>query len=375
MKGRIAMKLKLSIATMSTLIFILWSLPSSAAAGAVYTLSNSSSGNSVIMYNRSTTGKLASGGNFTTGGTGSGAGLASEGALVLDASNRFLFAVNAGSNNISVFSVTTNGLSLMGTTSSAGQNPISLTSFGNWLYVLNDGGAVGGTDTIAGFSVDANGNLQNISQGTTLSAASVGPAEISFNPEGNLLIVTEKNTNKIDVFSLNNDGTVASKKVLNSAAETPYGFAFGKRDDLFVSDAVGGTANAGAVSSYFLSEDQSFHTVSGAAGDKQTAPCWVAVTNDGRFAYTTNTGSGTVSGYSIGYAGALTLLNSDGKTASLGATSAPIDLGISNDSRYLYVLGPGTGVIDGFGIGTDGSLSSGSGVSGLPASASGLAVR
>jgi 6-phosphogluconolactonase (cycloisomerase 2 family) len=375
MKGKIAMKLKLCVAMMSTLTLILWSLPASAAAGAVYTLTNSSSGNSVLMYNRSTNGKLASGGTFATGGTGSGAGLGTQGALVLDASNRFLFAVNAGSNNISVFGVTANGLSAVRTTASAGQNPISLTAFGNLLYVLNDGGAVGGRDTIAGFRVDANGNLRNISQGTTLSAPSVGPAEISFNPEGDLLVVTEKDTNNIDVFSLNDDGTVRSKKVFNSAAETPYGFAFGKRDDFFVSDAVGGGTNAGAVSSYFVSEEQSFHTVSGSASDQQTAPCWVAVTNDGRFAYTTNTGSGTVSGYSIGYAGKLTLLNSNGITGSLGATSAPVDLGISNDSRYLYVLGPGSGVIAGFGIGVDGSLTSGSIAAGLPASASGLAVR
>ena len=367
------MKSKLLVAMFSTLAFAMWSPTAHAAAGAVYTLTNSSSGNAVMMFNRSSNGSLALGGTFSTGGMGSGAGLASQGSLILDASNRFLFAVNAGSNNISVFSVSFSGLSLVGTTSSWGKNPISLTSFGNMLYVLNDGGAVGDTDTLAGFTVDANGNLHNISQGIPLSAASVGPAEVSFSPEGNQLVVTEKNTNNIDVFTLDSMGNVTGMKVMTSAAETPYGFAFGKHDNLIVSDAVGGAVNAGAVSSYYLAEDGTHWTVTGSAADHQSAPCWIAVTNDGLYAYTTNTGSGTVSSYSVGFSGKLTLMNQT--AANVGSTSAPIDMAISNDARSLYVLGPATGVIKGFGLGVNGSLTSQTSVSGLPASASGLAAR
>jgi 6-phosphogluconolactonase len=367
------MKWKLLVAMFTTVALATWSLPASAAAGAVYTLTNSSSGNAVMMFNRSANGHLALGGTFSTGGVGTGAGLGSQGAVILDASNRFLFAVNAGSNTISVFSVTYNGLTLVGTTSSWGQNPISLASFGNMLYVLNDGGAVGGTDTLAGFTVDANGNLHNITSGVSLSAPAVGPAEVSFNPEGNLLVVTEKNTNNVDVFFLDSMGNVTGMKVMTSAAETPYGFAFGKRDVLIVSDAVGGAAHAGAVSSYFLAQDDSHHTISGSAADHQSAPCWIAVTNDGLYAYTTNTGSGTVSSYSVGYGGALTLMNSS--AANLGSSSAPIDMAISNDARSLYVLGPGTGVVKGYAIGTDGSLTLETTVTGIPASASGLAAR
>ena len=370
------MKFKLSIAVMSTVAFALWSLPANAAsAGAVYTLTNASSGNAVIMFNRSVTGQLSAGGAFATGGNGSGAGLASQGALALDASNRYLFAVNAGSSTISVFAVTADGLTLVGTTSSGGKNPISLTIFGNVLYVLNAGGNVGGADTIAGFSVNESGQLKLISRGTQLSATAVDPAEISFNSEGNILVVTEKDTNKIDFFQLNDAGSVVRSKVIPSAAETPYGFAFGKRDALLVSDAVGGGTNAGALSSYFAADNGVVQTVSGSAADNQTAPCWVVVTNDGRFAYTTNTGSGTISGYSVSYTGTLQLLNADGNTASLGATSAPIDLAISNDSRYLYALAPGAGIIDGFSIALNGALTQDSQVTGLPASASGLAVR
>lgn len=360
---------------MSSLAFVLSSLPASAAAGAVYTLSNSSSGNVVLMFNRTASGQLTLAGSFNSGGLGSGAGLASQGALALDASNRFLFAVNAGSNSISVFTVNPSGLALVGTFASGGKNPISLTSFGKFLYVLDDGGAVGSDDTIAGFTVDGGGHLKLISQGTQLSAAAVEPAEISFNTEGNALIVTEKATNNIDVFALNDAGLPTSMRVVASAGETPYGFAFGKRDELFVSDAFGGAASTGALSSYSLADQGSLRTIVGTAADYQTAPCWVALTSDGRFAYTTNTGSGTVSGYSVGYAGSLQLLNSGGDSADLGAGSAPIDLAVSNDSRFLYVLGPGTGIIDGFQISLSGALTMNSQVTALPASASGLAVR
>ncbi len=367
------MKSRLVVTIFATLALTIWSLPANAAAGAVYTLTNSSSGNAVMMFKRAANGHLSLGGTFATGGMGSGAGLGSQGGLILDASNRYLFAVNAGSNTVSVFSVTFNGLALVGTTSSYGTNPISLTSFGNMLYVLNEGGAVGGTDTLAGFTVDANGNLHNISQGIPLSAASVGPAEVSFNTEGNLLVVTERNTNDVDIFSLDSMGNVTGMKTMMSAAETPYGFAFGKRDVLIISDAVGGAPNAGAVSSYFLAEDGSNHTITGSAADHQSAPCWIAVTNDGLYAYTTNTGSGTISSYGVGYSGKLMLMNPS--AANLGASSAPVDMGISNDSRSLYALGPATGVIKGFAIGTNGSLTLQTTVSGLPASASGLAVR
>ncbi len=109
--------------------------------------------------------------------------------------------------------------------------------------------------------------------------------------------------------------------------------------------------------------------------DKQTAPCWVVLTSDGRFAYTTNTGSGNVSGYRVGFRGGLDLLNVDGITATTGSGSTPLDGATSNDNRFLYVLTPGTSKIQGFVIFLDGSLSPLTKVTGVPASASGLVAR
>jgi len=369
------MKVKLSFALLLTVVVALSTLPSFAAAGAVYTLNNSSSGNAVLVFSRAADGHIVPAGMAATGGAGTGKGLGNQGALAIDAANRFLFAVNAGSDNISVFRIGENGLRLVDLVPSGGKQPISLTVSRKVLYVLNNGGAVGGSDTIAGFAVGANGHLRPIISGLPLSAASVGPAQIGFNNDGDILLVAEKNTNNIDLFSVDDNGVAAGPTVVPSAGQTPFGFAFGKRNQVFVSEAFGGAPNAGSVSSYVVPNDHTLRTVSAVVADNQTAPCWVVLTNDGRFAYTTNTGSGNVSGYRVGFNGALKLLNADGLTADTGPGSIPLDAAISNDARFLFVLTPGTGNIQGFAIALDGSLTPLSQATGIPSSASGLIAR
>jgi 6-phosphogluconolactonase len=369
------MKLKLILTLVLTSAIVFTTSSAFGAAGAVYTLTNSSSGNVVLVFSRSVNGQISSGGMFATGGTGTGKGLGNQGALAIDAANRFLFAVNAGSDSISVFRIEENGLRLVDVAPSGGKQPISLTVNRNTLYVLNNGGAVGGTDTVAGFAVGANGHLKPIVSGLPLSVPSVGPAQIGFNVDGNVLLVTEKNTNNLDLFSVDDDGVAVGPTVVSSAGQTPFGFAFGRRNQVFVSDAFGGGANAGAVSSYAVSDQGSLRTITAVAADKQTAPCWVVLTSDGRFAYATNTGSGTVSGYRVGFNGALQLLDGDGITANTGSGSTPLDAAISNDNRFLYVLTPGTGNVQGFTISLDGSLTPLTRVTGTPASASGLVAR
>jgi 6-phosphogluconolactonase len=365
------MRLRLSIALLSLIIFAL-SGAALAQAGAVYTLTNSSSGNAVLIFNRAANGQMSAGTMVSTGGMGSGGGLGNQGALAIDADNNFLFAVNAGSDNISVFKIRQNNLHLVSVTPSGGSHPISLTVNHGLLYVLNNGGAVGGTDTIAGFAVSPMGKLSMIVSGLGLSAASVGPAQIGFNNAGNVLLVTEKTTNSLDVFTVNSAGVASGPTVVASVGQTPFGFAFGKRDQAIVSEAFGGGANAGAMSSYLVSQLGTVQTISGTVADNQSAPCWVVITNDGRFAYTTNTASGNISAYGVNFAGKLRLLNA---TASTGTGSKPLDAAISNDGRYLYALTPGTGNIQGFFVALDGSLSPLTQASGVPASASGLIVR
>ena len=164
--------------------------------GAVYSLMNQASGNAVAVFDRSADGSFVAAGSVATGGTGTGAGLGSQGALTLSDDGRWLFAVNAGSNDVSAFRVSPQGISLTSRTTSGGTVPISVTVHGNLVYVLNAGGA----GNISGFTLDQQGILAPLASSTRpLSASGVGPAQVSFSPDGRALVVTEKATSRIDV--------------------------------------------------------------------------------------------------------------------------------------------------------------------------------
>jgi 6-phosphogluconolactonase len=353
------------------------SLPGSASlsrggsdVGAVFTLSNSAAGNAVIAFSRSADGSLTPAGSFATLGNGTGAGLGSQGALALSNDGQFLFAVNAASNSVTSFAVDGTNLTRINTVASGGTLPISLTTHGDLLYVLN----AGGTENITGFSIASSGALSVLPGSTRpLSATGVGPAQVGFDPSGRRLVVTEKNTNLIDVYSVGNDGYASAPVVNPSAGQTPFGFAFNQQGVLIVSEAFGGAVDASAVSSYTLGDAGTLDVVTASAPTTETAACWVAVTNNGKFAYAANTGSASVTGFDVSKA-SLTILNGDGKTGTTGTT--PIDVAVSRNSQFLYTLTAGSHSISAFGVRqNDGSLSVVGGAAGLPVGTVGLAAR
>ena len=345
-------------------------------AGAVYTLSNAAAGNEVVVFNRSADGNLTLAGSFPTGGLGSGDGLGSQGSLVLSHNGRWLFAVNAGSNEISVFEVTREGLRLTSRTGSGGLRPISLTYHRNLLYVLN----AGGSGNITGFELSRRGQLKPIPGSTqplsnNNTGAAPGPAQIQFGPWGDVLIVTEKTTNLILTYAVDDEDGVAMPPVIHpSSGQTPFGFDISRRGVLVVSEAFGGAANASALSSYDLAEEE-LEVISSSIGTNQTAACWVVITRNGRYAYTTNTGSGSISGYRIQRDGTLSLLNPDGRTGVTGDGSSPIDMALSKNSKFLYALNNGSDSISAFQVHADGSLVPVGNVGGLAPAGVGLAAR
>lgn len=344
----------------------------SASPGAVYTLTNAAAGNAVAVFHRSPSGELTPAGTVATGGLGTGSGLGSQGAVALSENGRWLFAVNAGSNDVSVLEVYNGGieLALIDREPSGGTRPISLTSHGDLLYVLN----AGVPNNITGFRVGKDGTLTAIPGSTqALSAANTDPAQVAFDPVGDVLVVTEKATNKIDAFPIGHDGVARPAVVQNSAGITPFGFAFDNRGRVFVSEAFGSATNASALSSYTLLSNGVLGTVSASVPTHQTAACWTAVS--GRYAYTANAGSGSVSGYRIAPDGSVTLLDPDGRTGVTGEGSSPVDAAFSANGRFLYVLTAGSHEIVPFEKHADGSLTALSAVSGLPAGMVGLAAR
>jgi len=287
-------------------------------AGHVYVLSNSPAGNAVLDYSRASDGSLSGPVSYPTGGTGTGGGLGSQGALIRD--DEDLYAVNAGSNSISRFSIERNGLEWEATVPSGGVMPISLTSHGHLLYVLNAGGAA----NITGFDTHGDGLAPIANSTRPMGTGASGPAQVSFGRDGDVLVVTEKASSTIETFYVDDD-VPDTAAVFTSTGGTPFGFDFDRRGNLLVSNA------AGSASSYSLSREGRVNVISGAVATGQAAPCWLVTSKDGKYAYTANGGGGTISGFAIGNDGSMTLLTPGGATANLGAGSHPLDEAISKD--------------------------------------------
>jgi 6-phosphogluconolactonase (cycloisomerase 2 family) len=288
----------------------------------------------------------------------------------LSGDGRFIFVVNALSNTVSTFAIRRRGLELRSTVDSAGQRPISVTEHDGIVYVLNADGAgnVAGFRNIAGMLRPLEGSTQPLS-----AAGGTAPAQVGFSPDGEVLLVTEKATNKLTSYRVRRDGRIDAPVVTASAGATPFGFAFDPSGNALVSEAFGGAAGASAVSSYRFEEWAPFKPmlVSASVGTTQTAACWVVVTPNGRHAYVTNTASGTISRYGIRRNGQLSLA----QAIAAPTAGGPIDAAVSADGRSLFVLNAGARGITAFAIAGDGALTPLVGAGGLPAGANGLAAN
>jgi 6-phosphogluconolactonase len=346
--------------------------------GAVYVMTNQPT-NEIVIFDRLANGTLQRVGQVGTGGQGdpfrqgtttlATDPLASQGALVIGLNSRFLFAVNAGSDEISAFAIRRTGLALVDRVPSGGTRPISITTRGNLLYVLNEGG----TPSVTAFTIASDGNLTRLSQSTRSlpSGDLADPAQVSFTPNGGHLVITGKRSNLIATLRVKSDGRTGSLVITPSSGLTPFGFGF-SRGRLIVSEAAAGADGESSVSSYAVS-DGGLEVISGAVPDFGTAACWIVVTGDGRYAYTSNTGSGQVSSYRVRDDGSLRLL--DATASDTSDTSLPIDMARSSDSRYLYAHLAGKRAVSVFRIQDNGALTRLQTIGGLPRGAQGIAAR
>lgn len=340
-------------------------------SGAVYLMSNAAGPNEVLVFQRDPDGSLTAGDPVATGGQGTGMGLGNQGALALTKDGRWLIVVNPGSDDISVLRVTRYGLELVDRAPSGGSMPISVTVHRNLVYVLNGGEP----NNISGLRLGRGGKLHPLPGSTRpLSGDAVGPAQIGFSPNGRVLVVTEKGTNLITTYNVGFAGWASAPTSTPAAGETPFGFAFNRRGLLIVSEAFGGAPDASTVSSYRVGWHGSVSVVDGAVPTTETAACWIVVSKDNRFAYSTNGGSGTVSGLRIDRRGGLELLDADGVTGDTGPGSTPLDAAFSSNGRYLYVLSSGLSEVSVFHQNHDGSLAALPSAIGLPATANGMAA-
>jgi 6-phosphogluconolactonase (cycloisomerase 2 family) len=342
---------------------------------AVFVQTNELDGNRIVVFKRGRDGLLRRAGSYATGGNGGIAApgdesdrLASQGSLVYDDEHRLLFAVNAGSDSVSVFKVRGTRLRLMDVDPSGGDFPASVAVHEDLVYVLN----AGGTGIVQGFEI--RGNHLRALEG---SARSLGlantdppnfltsPGQVGFTPDGRKLIVTTKaSLSTIDVYRVGHDGRLSDDAVRNpSATPVPFAFTFDRRDRLVV-----GEAGESSVTTYEVGRDRTLRDPQSQA-DGQTALCWIV--RAGRFFYVTNTGSDNVSGYTIDRDGMPSLI---GATGVVAATEAgPIDMTTAARGRFLYVQTGSAGTVDQFRVNGNGSLTKLGVVTGLPVGQEGIA--
>lgn len=317
--------------------------------GAVFVSTNDVNGNAVTAFSRAADGSLSPLGTFATGGQGIGGTtdpLASQFVLTLSPDHKLLFVANAGSNDVTVFRVTKDGLKLVDRAPSGGTLPVSIAATKDAIYVLNSG-----SNNVGIFRVGGSGQLDALGN-ASLGANASGGAEVRVSPNGRFLNVTERVSNSIDTFVIGDDGRLSAPISTPASGQTPFGFDYAPNGLLVVSEAA-----SAAASSYSQAHNGTLTAISRSIStDGQAAPCWLIVDGEGRFAYTANAGGSSISGFSIASDGTLALITPGGRTGDLGTGAQPLDLDITPDSRFLYVLKNGTGTVGTFAVNSNGSL-------------------
>jgi 6-phosphogluconolactonase len=330
-------------------------LPADAAqspvVGHTYVNDNTTGTNTVAGFDRHADGSLTPlpGSPFAVGGAGLGRGLGSQGAIQASRKGRFLVAVDAGSNQLSVLRVGRRGEPrLVGRpVSSGGVQPVSVTiSREGLVYVANVGA---GGSNYTGFRLDDDGRLTPIPRSTIDVPEGSGVGDVLFNSTGDRLVGTRDNTSLIDSFSVARNGRLIPADGSPFVAQDlgPIGAEFRPTNpsQLFVSNAHAGPG-LGTVSAFRVSTSGVLEPVGPAYANGQTAPCWVEISHDGRFLFSVNTASANLSSYAINTDGSLDLLSTTPFTNGLGA----VDARLSPDGATLSVTGGRGQVVSTFAV-------------------------
>jgi 6-phosphogluconolactonase len=334
---------------------------------AVFVMTNDAESNEVIAFERTQTGALHSPRRYRTAGRGSGGTvdpLGSQGSLTLSDDGSYLLAANAGSGSISVFRVSGARLVLTDSVPSGGSEPNAIAQHGELVYVLN----TAGSSSVVGFRLQGGKLVRIPSSLRFLSENFVNSSSLAFSGDGRHLVVTERATNSIDVFSVQADGRLSPITVNPAVGTGTFSAVFAPSGAILVSETGGPGPNSSTISSYSLAADGKLLPISSNVPTLGEANCWNVVTPDGRFVYASNAGTSSISGFQISDGGALTPL--PGTVVAFNPPgSANLDIAVSADGAYLYSLNAGSGAIGIFQIHSDGHLTNFGTIDGLPAAA------
>jgi 6-phosphogluconolactonase (cycloisomerase 2 family) len=337
---------------------ILASAQSKDASGAVFVMTNAANKNEVIAFERNANGTLGDSVSYETHGRGSGGitdPLESQGSLTLSRDQSLLFAVNAGSGDITVFNVHKAALDFLSKTPSGGAQPSAIAESGGLVYVLNSGGA----GSLVGLHLDNGGRLEQIKNSTAfLTGTTTGGASLAFSPDGQFLVVTERVANNIDVFHVQPDGTLSPIVVNPNPAPGTFSVAFAPNGAAIVSETgPAGATNGSAISSYKVNPNGTVNAITHSLPTFAAGNCWDAITPDGTKVYVSNSGSDSVSGFNIGKDGTLTPIGGT-VLGNNPSGSHNVDIAVTANSKFLYTINSQSGNIGVFAINQDGSLTS-----------------
>ena len=339
--------------------------------GAVFSMTNDPLANAITAFQRMADGTLEQIGNVPTGGRGTGTPEDSANGLILanesgessptntKGTPTYLLALNGASDSISVFRNAPNGLELVETEGSGGTRPISITLSRGVAYVLNAGTpmctGLGPQPNITGFTFDA-GQLTPI-PGSTRPLSGLpnsGCTQVAFDRTGSVVIVDEQQADVITTYTRAADGTLSAPMPQQTTGNGPFGLTFTQRNQLLTTENFGAAPGQGALASYDIDEQTGTLTpLSPSVRNGQSDTCWVVITDDNRFAYTSSFGDdGGISSYRVHPDGNLVLL--DPQAATVGAGSS--DLTLSGNSRYLYAKNSLLGTVTSFRVEENGGL-------------------
>jgi 6-phosphogluconolactonase (cycloisomerase 2 family) len=350
------------------------------AAGHVYVNDNTAGINTVAAFDRGADGSLTpiEGSPFAAGGAGTGKGIGSQGGLQVSSDRRYLLVADAGSNQISVLRIRSDG-SLQAVdgspVSSGGTSPVTIAIHGNLVFIGNNGAV----SNYTGFTLNRGGHLRPVADSTFSLPSGTQIGDVLFNRTGRNLVGTRVGTgvgaanlpSEIDSFAVTEDGHLVPAPGSPSAAQGagPFGSEFRPTNSsqLFVSNAHDG-ANNGTVSAYHVSGDGTLNSINGSPfKDEQTAPCWVEITHDGRFLFTVNTAVPSISRFSIAGDGSLELLGST--PFNTGKGLGPTDARLAPQGGTLWVVDGGRPGISAFAVDGGNLTELGSSPTPLPAGA------
>jgi 6-phosphogluconolactonase len=328
------------------------------STGAVFVMTNAANENEVIAFERNANGALGESVSYDTHGRGSGGvtdPLESQGSLTLSQDHSLLFAVNAGSGDVTVFNVHKAALDFLSKTPSGGAQPSAVAESRGLVYVLNSGGA----GSLVGFRLD-DGHLKQIKNSTAfLTGTTTGGASLAFSPDGQFLVATERVGNNIDVFRIQPDGTLSPIVVNPNPAPGTFSVAFAPEGVAIVSETgPAGATNGSTISSYKVNANGTVTAITHSLATFAAGNCWDAITPDGRWVFVSNSGSDNISGFNIGKDGSLTPIAGT-VLGNNPSGSHNVDIAVSADGKFVYTINSQSGNIGVFAINQqDGTLTS-----------------